>query len=212
MAQTFTIGRGGNQPFKINADSVSTEHARITIEDNGMWILEDLDSANGTYIRNADGEFNQVFKKTITEDTVIRLGRGGHHGYTFTAHQLIATPGDYSYEFRRLKKALDRQNKQESHLQAVAERNGWISRCAGMGAVGLCALLGSIDGINIDPNARYVLIASAPILVGLLFRNDVNALKQLRQKRQKLIVCPKCGRPLSEFDVENMICPACKAR
>lgn len=212
MAHTFIIGRGGNQPFKITADSVSTEHARVTIDDNGVWTIEDLDSANGTYIRNTDGEFNQVFKKTIDEDTIIRLGRGGHHGHVFTAHQLVSTPGDYSYEFRQLKKALVHQSELEAKLQAKAERNGWISKCAGMGAVALCALLGSIDGISIDPNTRYVLIASAPILVGLLFRNDNNALKQLRQKRQKLIVCPKCGRPLSEFDVENMICPACKAR
>ena len=69
MASTFIIGRSGNQPFKITADSVSNEHARVTIDDNGVWTLEDLDSPNGTYIRNASGEFNQVYKKIISEDT-----------------------------------------------------------------------------------------------------------------------------------------------
>ena len=212
MASTFIIGRSGNQPFKITAESVSNEHTSVTIDNNGVWTLEDLDSPNGTYIRNASGEFNQVYKKIISEDTVIRLGRGGHHGCIFTGHQLISTPGDYSYEFRNLKKALARQQADEAMMQAKSERNGWISKCSGMAAIAICALLGSIDGINIDPNTRYILIASAPIIVGLLFRNDKAAMAQLRQKRQKLIVCPKCGRPLSEFDVENMICPSCKAR
>ena len=151
MASTFIIGRSGNQPFKITADSVSNEHARVTIDNNGVWTLEDLDSPNGTYIRNASGEFNQVYKKIISEDTVIRLGRGGHHGCIFTGHQLISTPGDYSYEFRNLKKALARQQADEAMMQAKSERNGWISKCSGMAAIAICALLGSIDGINIDP-------------------------------------------------------------
>lgn len=38
------LGTEGNQPFKITQQGVSRQHARITIGDDGVWILEDLNS------------------------------------------------------------------------------------------------------------------------------------------------------------------------
>jgi FHA domain protein len=42
-----TIGRGANNTIKINDKFMSTNHAKITKED-GVFFLEDLNSANGT--------------------------------------------------------------------------------------------------------------------------------------------------------------------
>ena len=42
MEQIYVIGRTGNQPFKIASESVHGEHAKITITEQGKWILEDL--------------------------------------------------------------------------------------------------------------------------------------------------------------------------
>ena len=44
------IGKVGTQKFAINGERVSRQHAKITVTDSGLWILEDLNSTNGTYI------------------------------------------------------------------------------------------------------------------------------------------------------------------
>ena len=54
------LGTEGNQPFKITQQGVSRQHARITIGDDGIWTLEDLNSTNGTFIRNEEGEAQDV--------------------------------------------------------------------------------------------------------------------------------------------------------
>ena len=50
----FILGTEGNQPFKITQMGVSHQHARITIGDDGVWTLEDLNSTNGTFVRCED--------------------------------------------------------------------------------------------------------------------------------------------------------------
>ena len=46
--QSQTIGRGAPL-LRLKDSRISREHARVRVE-NGQWVLEDLDSANGTYI------------------------------------------------------------------------------------------------------------------------------------------------------------------
>ena len=48
----FILGTEGNQPFEIKQKGVSHQHARVTIGDNGVWTLEDLNSTNGTFVRD----------------------------------------------------------------------------------------------------------------------------------------------------------------
>lgn len=209
METVYIVGRCGNQPFKIAADGVSAEHAKVIVRD-GQWFIEDLNSRNGVFIRNEKGEFVRVYKKKIDEDTIIRLGQGGHHSYTFMAHRLCAAENDCSYEFMMLKKKLAELSEEEIRLDTISSRNGWIAKCSGVGMVFICILLGKF--IHIDSNLRYILIAFAPILIGLAFRNDSLKLKEIKARRKCFIVCPKCGKPLSDFEVENMQCNSCKAK
>ena len=62
------IGRSANSDFKINDTSVSREHARIII-DCGRIMIEDLKSANGTYVNN-----QKITSTYITSTDNIRLG------------------------------------------------------------------------------------------------------------------------------------------
>ena len=52
MMKEFIIGKEGDQKFKISEkrNKVSRKHCKITIDDNGQWYVDDLDSTNGTYI------------------------------------------------------------------------------------------------------------------------------------------------------------------
>ena len=58
----YILGRDGTQLFKIpeNRIRVSHRHAKLTVNDDGRWILEDLNSGNGTYIITDDGELMKV--------------------------------------------------------------------------------------------------------------------------------------------------------
>ena len=56
------------------------------------------------------------------------------------------------------------------------------------------------------------LMMFAPTLAGLLLPNGNVRIKRLKEQRLKTIVCPGCGRPLSDFDVNNMKCSICKAK
>jgi pSer/pThr/pTyr-binding forkhead associated (FHA) protein len=45
----LTIGRAGESGLVIRDDYTSTNHARL-VPDDGGWVLEDLDSTNGTFL------------------------------------------------------------------------------------------------------------------------------------------------------------------
>ena len=50
------IGRANDSTLVLEDDYASTRHARISLQD-GMWVVEDLGSTNGTYLgqRKVDG-------------------------------------------------------------------------------------------------------------------------------------------------------------
>lgn len=211
----YIIGRSvtdGMVRVPDSCASVSGRHVKITVDDYGNWMLEDLNSTNGTFVRDDKGEFTRVYTKKISKNTIIRLGPAGAGSFVFTAaHVLAPAHDDYDYEFRQVRKLMEKQLEDERKKEKVIERNGWIAKCAGFAVIGICAILGSIKGVDIDPNMRYILISSAPVIVGLLFKGDASALRALKRRREKIIVCPRCERPLSEFDVEHRQCSRCKA-
>jgi hypothetical protein len=212
--EEYIIGRGAESRLTIPVDreAVSSQHAKITIDDNGSWLLTDLRSTNGTFVRNDDGEFQRVYAKQILESDVIRLGNGGANSFIFMAHRVIAQDETYLYEFKQLKLALRQQRERESKQEHKIEMNGWISKTSGLAIVFLCWLMGMAKGINVDPNFRYLLIAFAPIIVGLIFNGDRKKLIALRKKREHILICPRCGRPIPEFDIEQGQCSRCKAK
>ena len=86
--KTILLGKSGDQPFDIEQQGVSREHARLTIDDDGQWVLNDLDSSNGTYIRNENGDWERISKKKITPSTFICLGPDNANGCKFFARHV----------------------------------------------------------------------------------------------------------------------------
>ena len=123
--QKIIIGREGNQPFPITQDGVSGRHASLTIRTDGTWVLEDLNSTNGTYIRNKDFVFERVGRKVIEKDTIIRLGSDDTiRSLQFMAVRLVAGPKDFSFEFGLLKSKWDglmeRRDKLEKQIALMS--------------------------------------------------------------------------------------------
>ena len=220
MANEYMLGRSAASAVKVPADrvGVSSQHARITVRDNGEWKIEDLNSTNGLYVRDDKGIFQRVYSKTIDENTVIRLGKEGHDSFTFMAHRVVE-PDDnsYAYEFRRLKKKLKDLGEQEEALEKKNSRNMKIVKAASPIALGLCVIAqygipGLKDKSDLNLWISRIAMGVAPMVIGIFFGVDTHAMKMQKQKRQRLLTCPRCGYPLSEFDIHNMQCTRCKAK
>ena len=61
----LTIGRSPDNDFVISHPRVSRHHAQLTREDGKVWLLEDLESSNGTFV---DGE--RITRRIIDEDDI----------------------------------------------------------------------------------------------------------------------------------------------
>lgn len=63
------VGKQGSQKISITDPMVSRQHCRLTEQTDGTFLLEDLNSANGTFV-NGTG----VIRTVVDKDTIIRLG------------------------------------------------------------------------------------------------------------------------------------------
>lgn len=210
----FIIGRNGNQPFKIEAKAVSAEHARLTIDDNGQWMLEDLrgTAGNGTYIRDENGNFTQIVKARITEQTIIRLASVsdvGHNSFTFMAHHvLVSDPNDYSYELNCVYQLLEKQRQQESSVDEAILKFRYYAIIAPIAGF----IISCIPPFNSSMMMVRLAMVIPPVAISLLSFKLQTKPKELLKLRRATIVCPKCGRPMSDYDVDNRQCSYCKAQ
>ena len=65
----INIGRHSDSQVLLSDLSVSRHHAVLFNTEDGKWILEDLDSANKTYL---DGQ--EIKKSEVKDGSVIRIG------------------------------------------------------------------------------------------------------------------------------------------
>lgn len=202
------IGRNASSPIRIpdDRDTVSSRHVKITISPSGDWTLEDLESANGTYLRDENGQFVRVYNKHISESDIIRLGTGGASSFTFMAHRVMHAGESFAYEFRQLRHALRDHLEKEEKLEKRIEISGWVSSCMA-GVVFLITW-----ALGLETTVRFMLMSIAPILSKALFSGDTKALRAMRKKRERLFLCPNCGKPITPFDIEQGQCSRCKAK
>lgn len=208
MGKLFIIGRQGDQPFKIAQEGVSREHARLTIDDSGKWVLEDLNSDNGTFIRNEDGDLEQISKKVISESTYICLGPDNINGCKFYARQLIA-PKDYQKEFDYLEEIDD---DIETRLEKAEDKSKLIRK-----AITIISMVGFFGSFIVEDNGfRTMLlrVSTAATGVSSMFYDPNKQKKQLKGLREKLFGCPNpaCSHHLSSKEVRNRKCAKCGAK
>ena len=82
---TITIGRNNNSDIQINNLGVSNKHAAITRQ-NGSYVIEDLNSTNGTLLNN-----ERITKASLSGKDVITIGK--HTLFVSTLEGREATQG-----------------------------------------------------------------------------------------------------------------------
>lgn len=217
MAKIFKIGRKGNQNFSLeNKEKVNDLHARITIDDNGIWTLEDLGSVNGTFIVNDMGELVEVKRKRIDEFTHIILADTSLTGASFYAHHLLETDKDaYHVEFLHIVREYSRLSKEKEEMtEKLKQRRMMLS----LVPVLTSSILGVLTRVVFrnNPNIVYIIIGMMSAVTASLnvlitwYNNKDKSLEQFKSRIQYVMMCPHCGRMLTEFDIKNQQCPVCK--
>lgn len=213
--KTIILGREGNQPFPIKDefDGVSRKHAQITINDHGDWFLEDLDSANGTYIRDeSTGEMLPVTKKRmISPMTFILLGPDNSKGCCFFAKQ-AKSYGDFTEEREYLIAKEEEFDRKDSELESNIKK----MRIVGPIMIFLLGfLITCIPSINdmLGGNAMTIRICLAP-LAGLVpvFYDGSARKRDLKEERERWHHCPNpcCSNRQTSKEIKNMRCSKCK--
>lgn len=203
----IVIGKQGEQKFPINNAGVSRRHARIIV-DNGHWILEDLNSTNGTFVRDEKGDYQRVSRIEIGEDTMIRLGDESSNGYAFMAHHAIEPdPDNYSYEFSRLRQWRDELKKEKERCQSRTRNRGLVQIAISIVIIGVTFIPG------IESHIQMLILRVGMLLPPLynFFVQGKNRMQKIYDRQQRLLVCPRCGRPLSDYEINKELCLTCKA-
>ena len=214
MSTEVIIGRSSSSPLKIPEDkvAVSGKHIKITVSEHGDWKLEDLQSSNGTFIRNENFEFEKVYTRQIHESDIIRLGNDGANSFVFCARRALYPNDTYAYEFKQLQRLLKQSREDEAEKEKKANWAGWIISVGAFAVWGLTEIIGKILNIDSDPNKRMIIMMGVPPLLKIMLGNFTKGTKMVKKTRDKFMLCPKCGKRISEFDVEQGQCSKCKAK
>ncbi|MBP5687155.1 MAG: FHA domain-containing protein [Muribaculaceae bacterium] len=212
--KTITLGKAGDQPFKIKGIGVSKIHATVTIDDYGRWILADSNSTNGTFVRNEmSGELMRVGPQgmQISEMTFIVLGEDSSAGCCFYAKQLV-NPGDYVDEHLYMRnKKLEFDMEEEK----VAKNAKWVRII--IFAIMLVFTIGTIIWQILDDSATKMMFnfyrgISLLTMGATTFYDAQGKRAKIVKKRKLFSQCPnpECDRKLTNDEIENLKCGRCQ--
>ncbi len=200
------LGTEGDQPFKIASSGVSHRHAKVTIDDDNTWRLEDLNSTNGTFVRGSDGTMQRVANVMFYEMSFIRLVPANVNGCCFYARQLLS-PKSYTKEFRYLNDLEDKYEAMEQKEEILQKVTRKVVGIVSFVAFGLSFFVSGKLQI-------YMLRAGSVMsfLSSILF-DFTSRKKRIVKARERLYQCPNpgCSHVLTAKEVRSMQCPKCKA-
>ncbi len=221
--QEFLLGRGMTEPFKIEGEGVSAQHAKITVDsdDTGGEIkltIEDLKSTNGTWVRDDRGQMIRIERREITPDTFIRLGGSDVGGCTFYARHLLS-PNSYREEFRYMRRVGKDFREEIERVEQHTQRRALVTPVLYLIIFILSMVPARLYGIT-DPTVAAQVQAwmlRIPMMLGGLigfFIATNNPRKDLLRRYELMRRCPNpsCHHTLSEGELELGQCSRCKAR
>ena len=208
--RTIILGKEGSQPFPIKADGVSRQHARVTIDETNGWMLEDLDSSNGTYVRDEEnGELRRVVKIKITPMSFICLGSDNAKGCSFYARQVLKENyGNFTHEYEYLNEKEDDFDRQIEELEKTVVKQKKLIFLLNILVV-IVSLIPSIDS-----EVRMNMLRIIPtVYAGFAAFYDASSKKKLiNTTREKFHYCPNplCSNKLKSSEIRDMKCTKCK--
>jgi ribosomal protein L37AE/L43A len=209
------IGKASDNDFVVNDASVSRYHAQLSTDREGCLLLEDLDSANGTYVNGV-----QIMKKRVAPTDAVCLGSG------FVLHiaEVMKSRNDYSDEFAALKGVYARYIEQKVRIQSSNQFKTRLFQALPFALPGVIGVAFGFMGKG-SPTllglSLFVAVCAPATGIYLGARESAKIPRQLQDLANQFkidYVCPKCGTFLGEIPWESLVnkkqCPvsSCKAK
>ena len=207
------VGKNGEQKITITDPSVSRRHCKLTEQPDGTFLLEDLNSTNGTFVNGA-----KIIRTIVRRDTSIKLGT-----FTVTVDTLVGPkPQDYTQGFIRLKAVYEDYHTALLNLEKSDRmKNFYRSLPPTISAIVFAMTLFMNGDSAIIVRSVMGVITICIIIWATWVSYKSN--KKSPEQRQRLLkqfqidyVCPKCKRYLGDIPFENLqnqgTCYFCKCK
>ena len=207
------LGKATDNEVVADHPHVSRHHARLTRDQEGRLLLEDLGSTNGTFVNDA-----QVLRKYVVPTDRVRLGDASE----WLVSEILKYNNDYSAEFELLKRVYDDYVDAKVKIQSANQFKTRLLQSLPFAIPGIVGVIvgflgkGSMTWFSVS-----LLITGCAPMIGIYLGAKQSArtpaqLQALANQFKIDYVCPKCGTFLGEVPWESLRnrkqCPACKAK
>ena len=207
------LGKATDNEVVADHPHVSRHHARLTRDQEGRLLLEDLGSTNGTFVNDA-----QVLRKYVVPTDRVRLGDASE----WLVSEILKYNNDYSVEFELLKRVYDDYVDAKVKIQSANQFKTRLLQSLPFAIPGIVGVIvgflgkGSMTWFSVS-----LLITVCAPMIGIYLGAKQSArtpaqLQALANQFKIDYVCPKCGTFLGEVPWESLRnrkqCPACKAK
>jgi len=222
MSITKTIGRNDTNDVVIDKPDISRKHARITFDGKDIFVVEDLDTANCTYVNNQPVKSATIGIKDqirLSKDTIIDLSK--IFGLQPQPAQKKNNPKDFTADFVSLKKVIDEYEAKKIQMTKDEQRKSAMLRAAvTLTPLAFWFVLTNLPGVNTTRlQGGYIYISGILATVGnVLIGNRQTLIEkqmELSKNFQLTYVCPSCYTSLGTYSWEYWErkgnCPVCQA-
>ena len=141
---------------------------------------------------------------------MVRLGDESSNGYAFMAHHVVEDdPENYAYEFARLAEWRDRFKKERERCMASQRYCGLVLILISVVAFAVS----NMPFLSEQPRLQLMVMRIGMLLppVYIFFASGKNKMQRIYDRQQRVHVCPRCGRPLTDYEITKQMCMTCKA-
>ena len=231
------IGREGKQTFSIHDIGVSRKHVNLELQENGNVTIEDLNSANGTYVNG-----QRIIKKQIQLTDEVRLGPSYLLNVMDVIRIMKATAPSSSKQSPAFASKTELSPAEKERIRTEFEKLAGVydkykcdivelKKSKGIATVMrmVPAVVTSVATFLIPlflegeaaTTCKLILGGISIILICVITYRMLQMQKKtpelersLKEEFQKNYVCPKCGRYLGDEPFENFkksgVCIKCK--
>lgn len=203
MSREITIGRGSQNHLVIKEPSISNKHCTVRELPDGTFLVEDLDSSNGTFLNGK--RIRQTVIKPGDRLLLATFELEADLVLDFLHDEPLKTGVIYD-EYRKQQNIYDEFRKLKSVYEDYQKMKRKIMQTNNLKSTGIKA------GLSVIPFVGSAL----GILSGTLTGNVQADMMELEEEFKKQYVCPGCFKFLGAEPFENMerrgFCLVCKTK
>ena len=141
------LGKATDNEVVADHPHVSRHHARLTRDQEGRLLLEDLGSTNGTFVNDA-----QVLRKYVVPTDRVRLGDASE----WLVSEILKYNNDYSAEFELLKRVYDDYVDAKVKIQSANQFKTRLLQSLPFAIPGIVGVIVGFLGIPVSSTAINV--------------------------------------------------------